>query len=120
MRTDFPDPYGFGRRSTGVREDDIPEDTSMIVNILLWCLFGLFAGLVAKFIGKAPERSDPMGLVLTVGLGIAGALVGGFLSSQLFGWDINTFSIQGFAVAVGGALLLLLLYQLMISARKAT
>jgi uncharacterized membrane protein YeaQ/YmgE (transglycosylase-associated protein family) len=91
----------------------------MIVNILVWALFGLLAGVVAKFIGKQPERSDPMGIVLTIVLGIAGALVGGFLASQLFNWDINTFSLAGFAVAVGGALLLLFLYRLLMSARRS-
>ena len=71
----------------------------MIVNLLVWALFGLLAGVVAKFIGKQPERSDPMGIVFTILLGIAGAVIGGFVASQLFNWDINTFSIGGFVVA---------------------
>jgi uncharacterized membrane protein YeaQ/YmgE (transglycosylase-associated protein family) len=91
----------------------------MIVNILVWALFGLLAGIVAKFIGKQPERSDPMGIVLTIVLGIAGAVLGGYIASQLFKWDIETFSLPGFAVAVGGALLLLFLYRLFMSARRS-
>jgi uncharacterized membrane protein YeaQ/YmgE (transglycosylase-associated protein family) len=91
----------------------------MIVNILLWALFGLLAGVVAKFIGKQPERSDPMGIVYTILLGIAGAVIGGFVASQLFNWDINTFSVAGFAVAVAGALLLLFVYRLVMSARSS-
>jgi uncharacterized membrane protein YeaQ/YmgE (transglycosylase-associated protein family) len=91
----------------------------MIVNILVWAVFGLLAGVVAKFIGKQPERSDPMGIVFTILLGIAGAVIGGWVASQLFNWDINTFSIAGFAVAVGGALLLLFLYRLAMSARRS-
>ena len=91
----------------------------MVVNILVWAVFGLLAGVVAKFIGKQPERSDPMGIVLTIVLGIAGALVGGFVASQLFNWDINTFSIPGFAVAVAGALLLLFVYRLVMSSRRS-
>jgi uncharacterized membrane protein YeaQ/YmgE (transglycosylase-associated protein family) len=94
------------------------EDASMVLNILLWAVFGLIAGAVAKFIGKAPERTDPAGVILTIVLGIAGAVVGGFVSSQLFGWDINSFSIAGFAVAVGGALLLLFLYRVVMAARR--
>jgi uncharacterized membrane protein YeaQ/YmgE (transglycosylase-associated protein family) len=90
----------------------------MIVNILVWALFGLLAGVVAKFIGKQPERSDPMGIVLTIVLGIAGAVVGGWLSSVLFNWDVNNFSILGFVVAVVGALLLLFLYRALMSARR--
>jgi uncharacterized membrane protein YeaQ/YmgE (transglycosylase-associated protein family) len=89
----------------------------VILNILAWAVFGLLAGIVAKFIGKQPERSDPTGILLTILLGIAGAIVGGFLSTNLFGGDINSFSIQGFLVAVGGALLLLFLYGLVRSAR---
>ena len=91
----------------------------MVVNILVWALFGLLAGVVAKFIGKQPERSDPMGIVFTILLGIAGALIGGFVASQLFNWDINTFSIGGFVVAVLGALLLLFVYGLVMSARRS-
>ena len=91
----------------------------MIVNILVWAVFGLLAGVVAKFIGKQPERSDPMGIVFTILLGIAGALIGGFVASQLFNWDINTFSIGGFVVAVLGALLLLFVYRLVMSARRS-
>ena len=91
----------------------------MVMNLLLWAVFGLIAGVVAKFIGKQPERTDPLGLLTTALLGIAGALIGGFIASQVFGLDINTFSIAGFAVAVGGALLLLFLYRLMMSARRS-
>jgi len=91
----------------------------MIVNILVWALFGLLAGVVAKFIGKQPERSDPMGILFTILLGIAGAVIGGFVASQLFNWDINTFSIAGFCVAVAGALLLLFVYRLLTPARRS-
>ena len=91
----------------------------MIVNILVWALFGLLAGIVAKFLGKQSERSDPMGLVLTILLGIAGAIIGGFVASQLFNWDVNTFSVPGFCVAVAGALLLLFVYRLVMSGKKA-
>jgi uncharacterized membrane protein YeaQ/YmgE (transglycosylase-associated protein family) len=89
----------------------------MIVNILVWALFGLLAGVVAKFFTKQPGA--PMGLLFTILLGVAGALLGGFLATHLFNWDINTFSIAGFAVAVGGALLLLFVYQLVMSTRKS-
>ena len=93
----------------------------MIVNILVWALFGLLAGVVAKLIVKQPlaNRADPVGILLTIVLGIAGALIGGFVASQLFNWDINTFSIAGFVVAVAGALLLLFVYRLVMSARRS-
>ena len=93
----------------------------MIVNLLVWALFGLLAGVVAKLIVKQPlaNRADPVGILLTIVLGIAGALIGGFVASQLFNWDINTFSIAGFVVAVAGALLLLFVYRLVMSARRS-
>ena len=91
----------------------------MIYNILAWAVFGLLAGIVARYIGKQPTGSDAMGILLTIVLGIAGAVVGGFISTNLFGWDVNSFSIQGFLVAVGGALLLLFLYHLVRAARMS-
>jgi uncharacterized membrane protein YeaQ/YmgE (transglycosylase-associated protein family) len=90
----------------------------MLVNFLLWIVFGLIAGVVAKFIGSGSERIDPKGLVGTGLLGIAGAVVGGYLSSLLLGWDVNAFSIAGLAVAVVGALVLLFLYHLLMGARR--
>jgi uncharacterized membrane protein YeaQ/YmgE (transglycosylase-associated protein family) len=85
----------------------------MFVNILLWALFGLIAGIVAKYLiwGSEP-MSSPAGILGTIGLGIVGALLGGFISSNLFGWSLDTFSFPGFVVAVLGALLLLFLYGL--------
>jgi uncharacterized membrane protein YeaQ/YmgE (transglycosylase-associated protein family) len=86
----------------------------MLMNVLCWGLFGLVAGAVAKFImpGKDPGGSNLVGLVITSLIGIAGAVVGGWLSSHLFHWDVSGFSLESFAVAVGGAILLLILYRL--------
>jgi len=91
----------------------------MVVNILLWCLFGLVAGVVAKFLMGAKGKGYPMGMVFTILLGIAGAFLGGYLGSHLFHWDIESFSIRGFAVAVAGALILLFLFHLLFFARKS-
>jgi uncharacterized membrane protein YeaQ/YmgE (transglycosylase-associated protein family) len=90
----------------------------MVMNIVVWAVFGLIAGWLAKFIGNAGERTDPAGLVMTILLGIGGAVLGGFISTKLFSWDIDSFSVPGLAVAVGGALLLLLLYRLFTSAKR--
>jgi uncharacterized membrane protein YeaQ/YmgE (transglycosylase-associated protein family) len=90
----------------------------MVMNILMWIVFGLIAGVVAKFVGKEKERLDPAGLAGTAVLGIVGAVVGGYLSSLLFGWDANTFSILGLVVAVAGALLVLFLYHMLMGARR--
>jgi uncharacterized membrane protein YeaQ/YmgE (transglycosylase-associated protein family) len=87
----------------------------MIINFLLWCLFGLIAGAVAQFLmpGKDPGGSaDARGLLITILLGIVGAVVGGWLSSQMFGWDVTGFNLSSFIIAIAGALLLLILYRL--------
>jgi uncharacterized membrane protein YeaQ/YmgE (transglycosylase-associated protein family) len=93
----------------------------MIVNFLLWCLFGLIAGAVAQYImpGRSPgESATAQGFVITTVLGIVGAVVGGYLSSLLFGWDVTGFNLPSFVIAVLGALLLLFLYQMMVPARR--
>jgi uncharacterized membrane protein YeaQ/YmgE (transglycosylase-associated protein family) len=93
----------------------------MLINLLLWVLFGLIAGAAAQLImpGRDPGQSaDPKGFLITTLLGIAGAVIGGFLSSQLFGWDVTGFNIQSFAIAIVGALVLLALYRLAMTARR--
>jgi uncharacterized membrane protein YeaQ/YmgE (transglycosylase-associated protein family) len=81
----------------------------MLMNILCWGLFGLVAGAAAKFIMPGKQ---PGGIIVTSLIGIAGAVVGGWLSSHLFHWDVSGFSLESFAVAVGGSILLLVLYRL--------
>jgi uncharacterized membrane protein YeaQ/YmgE (transglycosylase-associated protein family) len=88
----------------------------MVVNILLWCLFGLIAGAVAKFI--MPGK-DPGGILVTIVLGIVGAVVGGFVSSKLFDWDVTGFNLPSFGIAVAGALLVLIAYRLFTHSAKS-
>jgi len=93
----------------------------MFVNFLLWCLFGLIAGAVAQNImpGKnLGESATAQGYLITTVLGIIGAVVGGYLSSLLFGWDVTGFNLSSFVIAILGALLLLFLYRLMVPARR--
>ncbi|MCI0461453.1 MAG: GlsB/YeaQ/YmgE family stress response membrane protein [Gemmataceae bacterium] len=86
----------------------------MLVNILLWALFGLIAGAVAKYLlpGKDPGGNTAVGWVITSLIGIAGAVVGGWLGSHLFGWDVDGFNLPSLAVAIGGAIIVLLVYRL--------
>jgi uncharacterized membrane protein YeaQ/YmgE (transglycosylase-associated protein family) len=80
--------------------------------ILMWIIIGGLAGGIAKLL--MPGR-DPGGCIITVLLGIAGALLAGFLGHQL-GW-YNTGEGAGFIAAIVGAFVLLLLYRLV--ARRA-
>ncbi len=80
----------------------------MIGDILAWCVFGLCAGAVARFL--TPGR-DPMGCLWTMGLGVAGSLFTGFLVSSLFGPRLEDGGIQpaGFIGAVIGGIVVLLI-----------
>jgi uncharacterized membrane protein YeaQ/YmgE (transglycosylase-associated protein family) len=94
------------------------KETAMLLNFALWCLFGLIAGAIAQFLmpGRDPgQAATPIGFVVTILLGIIGAAVGGIVSSRLFGWDVAGFNLPSLAVAVGGALALLLLYRVVLS-----
>ena len=78
------------------------------MGILAWILLGLVAGALAKFI--MPGRQGG-GIILTIVLGVVGALVGGFLGTYVFNFgDISGFDLRSIAIAVGGAILVLLIY----------
>ncbi|MEM8953768.1 MAG: GlsB/YeaQ/YmgE family stress response membrane protein [Verrucomicrobiota bacterium] len=79
------------------------------MGILSWILLGLVAGLLAKFI--MPGK-DPGGLIVTTLIGIAGALVGGFLGRFVGIGKVESFNLAGVAVATGGAIILLIIYRL--------
>ena len=76
------------------------------MSILGWIIFGLIVGVVAKLI--MPGR-DPGGMIVTILLGIAGALVAGFLGRAL-GWYGDNDPV-GFVMATLGAILLLVVYR---------
>jgi len=78
------------------------------LGILAWILFGLIAGAIAKLI--MPGK-DPGGFIVTIGLGIVGALLGGFIGRALGVGDISGFNFGSFALAVVGAVLLLVIYR---------
>ena len=75
---------------------------------LYWILLGLVAGTLAKFL--VPGR-DPSGCVVTIVLGIVGALLGGFIGTRI-GWGTVTtgsFDFRSIGLATLGAIVLLLL-----------
>lgn len=80
------------------------------MGILAWIVFGAIAGFIAKFIMPG---DDPGGFIITILLGIAGAFVGGFIGSQIGFGDISGFDLRSMAMAIGGAILLLLGYRLL-------
>lgn len=74
------------------------------MGILSWILFGLIAGALAKWIMPG---DDPGGIIVTIGIGIAGAFVGGSIASLLGLGTFGGFNMGSMLVAIGGALLLL-------------
>jgi uncharacterized membrane protein YeaQ/YmgE (transglycosylase-associated protein family) len=76
------------------------------MSIVLWILFGLIVGVIAKLL--TPGR-DPGGFVITVLLGIAGALLGGFIG-RVLGIYPNYQSTGGFFMSIVGAVIILGIY----------
>jgi uncharacterized membrane protein YeaQ/YmgE (transglycosylase-associated protein family) len=81
------------------------------MGILGWILFGLVVGIIAKFI--MPGR-DPGGIIMTIVLGIVGALLGGFVGQALHLYGPG--EPAGFVGATLGAILVLWIYR--VAARK--
>lgn len=82
--------------------------------VIGWIVFGLIVGAVAKLL--MPGR-DPGGLIVTMLLGIAGALVGGILG-RAAGW-YGPNDPAGFLMSLLGAILLLSLYRMSIGRRTS-
>ncbi|HEY0114100.1 MAG TPA: GlsB/YeaQ/YmgE family stress response membrane protein [Allosphingosinicella sp.] len=82
---------------------------------IAWIVIGLLAGLIAKAI--MPGK-DPGGLIVTILLGIAGAVLAGFLG-QMLGW-YDQGEGAGFIAAIVGALILLAIYRMVAGRRRIT
>jgi uncharacterized membrane protein YeaQ/YmgE (transglycosylase-associated protein family) len=82
------------------------------MGILSWILFGLVVGVIAKLL--MPGR-DPGGFIITILLGIAGALIGGFIGRALGFYGENQGA--GWIMSILGAIVLLALYRMMVRRR---
>ena len=78
------------------------------MGILAWILIGLLVGVLAKWLMPG---DDPGGVIVTILIGIAGAFVGGAISSALGLGSFTGFNLWSILVAVLGAMLLLFLYR---------
>lgn len=85
------------------------------MGILSWIVFGLIAGAIAKLIHRGP---DPGGWIVTIIIGILGAVVGGYLFQAILGasWAAG-WTLKGFISSVVGAIILLALYRIFTTKR---
>jgi len=83
------------------------------MGILWWIVFGLIVGIIAKLL--TPGR-DPGGFIITLLLGIAGALLGGFIGRAMGFYRPNQSA--GWLMSIAGAIVLLVLYRL-VAPRRA-
>jgi uncharacterized membrane protein YeaQ/YmgE (transglycosylase-associated protein family) len=78
------------------------------MGIISWVVFGLLAGILAKFVMPG---EDGGGFIKTTLLGVAGAMIGGFIGTQLGFGDVTGFNVRSFAIAIAGAVLVLWVYR---------
>jgi uncharacterized membrane protein YeaQ/YmgE (transglycosylase-associated protein family) len=78
------------------------------MGIFSWIILGLIVGVLAKWI--MPGK-DPGGFIITIVLGIAGALVGGYIGSFFGLGTVSGFGLTNILVATAGAILLLFIYR---------
>ena len=83
------------------------------MDILLWIVFGLVVGIVAKLIMPG---NDPGGIFLTIILGVVGAMLGGWIGRVMGLYREG--EPAGFIMAVVGAVIILGLYRLVMPARR--
>jgi len=85
------------------------------MGIIGWIVLGLLAGTIAKLIMPG---EDPGGIIVTMLIGIAGAIVGGLIASALDIGDLGEFfDIGTWLIAIAGSLLLLFLYRMIVGDR---
>ena len=84
------------------------------MGILAWIVFGLLAGAVAQVLmpGDDPGGRSFMGWLITMVIGIIGAVVGGLIGSAIGLGGISGFNLGSFLIAVAGAFLVLLAWRL--------
>jgi uncharacterized membrane protein YeaQ/YmgE (transglycosylase-associated protein family) len=80
--------------------------------VIGWIIFGLIVGAVAKLV--MPGR-DPGGIIVTMLLGVAGALLGGWLGRAMNWYGPNEGA--GFLMSLLGAIILLFLYRMLVGRR---
>lgn len=71
------------------------------MNILLWIIFGALVGWIASILMHSRRR----GLIRNIIVGLVGAFLGGWIASIAGIGTMQTFTLEGFLIAIGGAIL---------------
>lgn len=79
------------------------------MGIFTWILLGLVVGALAKFVMPG---DDPGGIIVTILIGIAGAFLGGFIGTTLGIGTVTGFNMMSILLAIGGSVILLVIYRL--------
>ncbi len=87
----------------------------MEIGIISWIVLGIIAGILGKLI--MPGR-DPGGFLIAVVIGMAGAVIGGFVLRLLGGVGVTGFNLWSIVVATLGAVILLAIYRLIAGRRQ--
>jgi uncharacterized membrane protein YeaQ/YmgE (transglycosylase-associated protein family) len=80
------------------------------MGFIAWIVLGLIAGALAKFI--MPGK-DPGGIIVTILIGIVGAMLGGWLGSFVGLGSVQSLDLGGIFIATVGSIILLILYRLL-------
>ena len=78
------------------------------MGIISWIVLGLIVGVLAKWIMPG---DDPGGFIVTILIGIAGAIIGGFLSTRAGLGSVTGIDLWSIIIAIIGALILLFIYR---------
>ena len=89
------------------------------MGLLTWILVGLVAGLIAQLVLGGGFGIGLRSIVMTTLLGVAGALVGGFISVALGYGDVTGFNVRSLAIAVAGAIVVIAVFRALTSGRRS-
>jgi uncharacterized membrane protein YeaQ/YmgE (transglycosylase-associated protein family) len=89
----------------------VDEGKEEEMGLIAWIILGLIAGAVAKWVMPGP---DPGGCIVTILIGVVGALLGGFLSTLLgFGGLTGNLDWRSLIIAILGAIVLLAIWRML-------
>jgi len=78
------------------------------MGFLAWVVLGLIAGAIAKWILPG---NDPGGFIITIVIGIVGAVIGGFIGTALGFGAVDGLNLGSIAIAVLGSIVLLMIFR---------